>query len=109
MIARQDDLLYSSEDMEEVETFFKSQRAIFDAARQLERDLQNERDYFVTDADATEKIEEISSILEMAKPYARIKDLSDLMQGVKTATERCPEEGSPRHHHAVWAMSILGN
>lgn len=85
LIARQDDLRDSSEDMEEVETFFKSQRTIFDAARQLQRDLQNERDYFVTDADATEKIKEISSILEMAKPYARIKDLTDLMQGVKTA------------------------
>jgi hypothetical protein len=85
LVARQDDLHDSSEDMEEVETFFKSQRIIFDAARELERDLQNERDYFVTDADATEKIKEISSILALAKPYARIKDLSDLMQGVKTA------------------------
>ncbi|MGI1658237.1 MAG: BREX system P-loop protein BrxC [Desulfitobacterium sp.] len=85
LIARQDDLLDSSEDMEEVETFFKSQRTIFDAARQLELDLQNERDYFVTDADATEKIKEISSILALVKPYDRIKDLSDLMQGVKIA------------------------
>ena len=70
--------------MEEIETFFKSQRTIFDAARKLERDLQNERDYFATDANAIEKIKEISSILVMARPYARIKDLSDLMQGVKT-------------------------
>lgn len=85
LIAKQDNLHDSSEDMEEVETFFKSQRIIFDAARQLERDLQNERDYFVIDADATEKIKEISSILALVKPYARIKDLSDLMQGVKTA------------------------
>lgn len=85
LIARQDDLRDSSDDMEEIETFFKSQRAIFDAARKLQRDLQNERDYFATDADATEKINAISSILAMTKPYARIKDLSDLMQGVKTA------------------------
>jgi hypothetical protein len=85
LIARQDDLLYSSEDMEEVETFFKSQRSIFDAARQLQRDLQNERDYFVTDVEASEKIKTIAAILEMSKPYARIKDLSELMQGVKIA------------------------
>ena len=85
LIAKQDSLCDSSEDMEEVETFFKSQRIIFDAARQLQRDLHNERDYFATDADATEKIKEISSILTMAKPYARIKDLSELMQGVKAA------------------------
>lgn len=85
LIARQDDIRDSSEDMEEVETFFKTQRTLFDAARQLQRDLQNERDYFTTDADATEKIKEITSILAMTKPYPRIKDLSDLMQGVKTA------------------------
>jgi len=85
LIARQDDLRDSSEDMEEVETFFKSQRNIFNAARQLQRDIQNEHDYFTTDTDATEKIKQISSILAMAKPYARIKDLSDLMQGVKAA------------------------
>ena len=85
MIARQDDLRDSSEDMEDVETFFKSQRIVFDAARQLQRDLQNERDYFVTDAEATEKMREIFAILGLAKPYTRIKDLSELMQGVKTA------------------------
>lgn len=85
LISRQDDLRDSSEDMEEVETFFKSQRAIFDSARRLQRNLQNEKDYFVTDVDATAKISEISTILAMPKPYGRIKDLSDLMQGVKTA------------------------
>jgi hypothetical protein len=85
LIARQDDLMDSSEDMEEVETFFRSQRTIFDAARKLQRDLLNERDYFMTDAEATEKIKEISSILAKAKPYDNIKDLTDLMQGVKNA------------------------
>ncbi|MEX1029999.1 MAG: BREX system P-loop protein BrxC [Paenibacillaceae bacterium] len=85
LIAKQDDLRDCSEDMEEVETFFKSQRTIFDAARQLQHDLQNERDYFATNTDANEKIGEISSILAMPKPYGRIKDLSDLMQGIKEA------------------------
>lgn len=85
LIARQDDILDSSEDMEEVETFFKSQRKIFDAARKLQSDLRNERDYFMTDTEATAKIKEISSILAKAKPYDRIKDLTDLMQDVKKA------------------------
>lgn len=85
LLAKQDDLLDSTEDMEEIEAFFKSQRTIFDAARKLQSDLQNERDYFVTDSDTNGKINEISAILGMPKPYARIKDLSDLMQGVKTA------------------------
>ncbi|WP_037284690.1 BREX system P-loop protein BrxC [Saccharibacillus sacchari] len=85
LIAKQDDLLDCSDDMADVETFFKSQKAIFDAARQLQNDLQNERDYFATNTDAIEKISLISSILAMPKPYGKIKDLSDLMQGVRNA------------------------
>lgn len=85
LLARQDDLLDSTEDMEEIETFFKSQRAIFDAARALQKSLQDEWDYFATDPDTSGEINEISTILGMPKPYGRIKDLSDLMQSVKAA------------------------
>jgi len=85
LLAKQDDLLDATDDMEEIETFFKSQRPIFDSARVLQKSLQDERDYFVTDADTTSKINEVSAILGMAKPYTRIKDLSDLMQSIKTA------------------------
>ena len=85
LLAKQDDLLDATDDMEEIETFFKSQRPIFDSARVLQKSLQDERDYFVTDADTTSKINEVSAILSMAKPYTRIKDLSDLMQSIKTA------------------------
>ena len=85
LLAKQNDLLDSTEDMEEIETFFKSQRTIFDSARDLQKSLQDERDYFVTDADTSNKISEVSNILGMAKPYTRIKDLSDLMQSIKTA------------------------
>jgi uncharacterized protein YfkK (UPF0435 family) len=85
LLAKQDDLLDVTEDMEEIETFFMSQRGIFDAARILQGNLQNEQYYFATDSETTSKINEISTILGMQKPYGRIKDLSDLMQGVKTA------------------------
>lgn len=85
LLARRDDLLDSTEDMEEIETFFRSQRTIFDAARKLQLSLQEERDYFSTDRDTYEKITEISTILAMPKPYRRIKDLPDLMQSVKDA------------------------
>lgn len=88
LLAKQDDLLNCNEDMEEIETFFKSQRGIFDAARKLQGNLQNERDYFATDPEATSKINEIDAILSMQKPYGRIKDLSDLMQSIKTAYGR---------------------
>ena len=85
LIAKQDDLFDATDDMEEIETFFKSQRTIFDSARVLQKSLQDERDYFVTDSDTTSKISEVSAILGMARPYARIKDLSDLMQSIKNA------------------------
>jgi hypothetical protein len=85
--AKQNDLLDSTEEMEEVETFFKSQRTIFDTARVLQKNLLDERDYFVTDPNTNDKISEIDTILNMAKPYTRIKDLSDLMQDIKAAYE----------------------
>jgi hypothetical protein len=85
LLAKQDDLLDVTDDMEEIETFFKSQRTIFDAARVLQRKLHDEKDYFVTDTDTSSKINEVSTILEMDKPYSKIKDLSDLMQSIKNA------------------------
>jgi hypothetical protein len=85
LLAKQEDLLDATDDMEEIETFFKFQRTIFDSARALQKSLQDERDYFVTDADTTNRISEVSAILGMAKPYTRIKDLSDLMQSIKTS------------------------
>ena len=92
LLAKQDDLLDATDDMEEIETFFKSQRTIFDSARVLQKSLHNERDYFITDSDATEKIKEVFSILEMEKPYTKIKDLSEMMQGVKTSYGKLLEQ-----------------
>jgi hypothetical protein len=85
LIAKQDDLRDTTDDMEEVETFFKSQRTIFDAARQLQKDLHDELNYFSTDVETSAKINEVASILAMPKPYGRIKDLSSLCQGIKVA------------------------
>jgi hypothetical protein len=85
LVQKQDDLRDTTEDMEEIETFFKSQRSIFDSARKLQNDLSNERDYFATDADTNAKVTEISAILGSAKPYGKIKDLPGLMQDIKAA------------------------
>ena len=85
LIAKQEAIFDMTEDMEEIETFFKSQKAIFDSARALQRSLVDERDYFVTDPETAAKINEIVSILSMPKPYGRIKELSHLMQDIKTA------------------------
>lgn len=84
LTVKQDEIMNCSEDMEDIETFFKSQREIFDAARKMQRELENEHDYFLGDTTAKTKIEELSSILSLVKPYAKIKDLTDLMQNIKS-------------------------
>ncbi|MDR1873903.1 MAG: hypothetical protein LBQ90_02655 [Synergistaceae bacterium] len=85
LMQRQGDLKDSARDMEEVETFFETQKSVFDAALKLQNSLQDEQDYFATDADISGKIAEISSILGSPKPYDRIDDLTGLMQAVRTA------------------------
>ena len=87
LLAKQDDLRNITEDMEDIETFFRSQRDIYDSAQKLYVSLQNELDYFASIQNTHEKIIEIAAILAMRKPYNRIKDLSELMQSIKVAYE----------------------
>ena len=85
MVQKQDDLLDSSEDMEGVELFFKSQRTVFDeAVKQMNR-VNRERDYFATDSGTQEVFRTISAILAMPKPYNRIGELPELIGKVKAA------------------------
>lgn len=85
MVQKQDNLLDSSEDMEGVELFFKSQRTVFDeAVKQMNR-VSRERDYFATDPDTQEVFRTISAILAMPKPYNRIGELPELIGKVKAA------------------------
>lgn len=85
MVQKQDDLLDSAEDMENLEFFFKSQRAIFDEAVKLMNRIAKERDYFATDMDTQEVFRAIYSILSMPKPYGRIGELPELISRVKSA------------------------
>lgn len=85
LLGKQDELLGCTEYMEEIETFFKSQRNIFDSARKLQSDLHNERDYFIRDAETRRCLTEVDSILGMQKPYGRVKDLPELMQSIKSS------------------------
>lgn len=85
MVQKQDDLLDSSEDMEGVELFFKSQRTVFDEAIKQMNRVSRERDYFATDPDIQEVFRTISGILAMPKPYNRIGELPELIGKVKAA------------------------
>lgn len=83
IVQKQDDLLDSLEDLEDVEAFFKSQRAVFDSARKQLEALRAERDYFAADPEAQEILKTISEILNLQKPYSRIGELPELISDVK--------------------------
>ena len=85
MNQRQDDLLDSVEDLEKVEQFFRSQRAVFDDAREQMDRVSKEREYFVTDVETQEVFKRISTILNMAQPYDYIGELPELVKKVKEA------------------------
>ena len=84
MVQKQDDLLDSMEDIEDIELFFKSQRPTYDDARRQMEKISKERDYFATDAGAQEVFRQISTILAMPKPYDRIGELPELIGKAKT-------------------------
>ena len=83
MVQKQDDLLDSIEDLEDVELFFKSQRPTYDEALRQREKISKERDYFAMDADAQEVFRQISAILSMPKPYGRIGELPELIGKAK--------------------------
>lgn len=85
MVQSQDDLLDSVEDLEGIELFFKSQRIVYDNARQLMDRVSKECDYFAVDAETQEVFHAISSILAMPKPYDRIGELPELIAKVNQA------------------------
>lgn len=87
MVQRQDDLLDSSEDLEEVEAFFQSQRPVYDSAIQQMNRISKERDYFSTDLNTQDTFKTIAEILSMPKPYRRIGELPELLSQVKAAYE----------------------
>lgn len=85
LLAKQDDLRDTSKNMIKIEEFFNTQRPIFDSARVLQRSLQDERSYFASDPVIDGKINELTQILGMQKPYERIKELSELMLDIRSA------------------------
>ncbi len=86
VVAKQDDLLDSAEDLENVELFFKSQRQVYDDAKRVIAQLNKERtDYFSTDSHALDVFKTITMILGMPKPYARIGELPELIRQARVA------------------------
>jgi hypothetical protein len=85
LITKQDDLRDVTEDMEKIEAFFNSQISKFDSARTMQRNYQEELDYFAAAPDTAAKISELDTILALPQPYNRINELSALMQDITAA------------------------
>lgn len=84
----EDALLDWSEDVREVEFFFKNQKKLFDSAWERSSRVQHERHYFMDEPEALAAADAISAILRSAKPYRRIVELPALEQKIDAAYGR---------------------
>lgn len=90
VLKREDDLFDSKEGLEKVETFFKNQVQVFDAAIELEQSLMNDLEYIKQDAEANNALNQIRLITQVQPGgvkavYSSIPTLNTLMQTVKKA------------------------
>lgn len=82
-VEMQDDFLDFSEDISDVDTFFRVQKSIFDSARVQAELADTEKEYFQAEDNALSAIAKIREILAMPKPYKHISELPELVQQVQ--------------------------
>ena len=92
MLQKQDDLLDSLEDCENIEFFFKSQYTVYDEARYQMDTITPELDYFSADLEAQEVFKKVTEILLLEKPYQRIGELPEMIAAVKQAYKKQLDE-----------------
>jgi hypothetical protein len=78
-----EDFLDFSEDIADVNAFFKTQRSIFDSALKLTDKLSAENEYLQAEEMAVKTLNQIRAILRNPKPYKSISELPALMQEVQ--------------------------
>ena len=83
MVSMENDFLDLSEDMADVNAFFKNQKTIFDRATALLNSLSSEKEYLQAEQEATSALAQINAIIHMPKPYKKIAELPNLMQTVR--------------------------
>ena len=86
----EDKLFDSKEDLQEVESFFKTQVQVFDAAAQMEEDLRNELDYLSHEPEANDALNKIRLIVVVQGgfSYKKIPELNSLMTTVREGHDR---------------------
>lgn len=96
LVADEDKLFDSKDDLQPVEAFFKNQVTIFDAAVKMEADLHNDLPYIQRDEatnNALNQIRKITLVKENnANIYQEIPKLNELMDTVRTGHNQMLEE-----------------
>ena len=92
VLKEEDNLLDNKDDMQQVESFFKNQVQVFDAAVRMENDLRNDRSYLEKEEDANQALNQIRKITMVeagqSSIYKRIPELNGLMYKVREGHER---------------------
>lgn len=87
LVADEDKLFDSKEDLQPVESFFKNQVGVFDAAVKMELDLKNDLSYLQQDEEANAALNQIRLITVVqganSQVYKRIPELNGLMDTVR--------------------------
>jgi hypothetical protein len=95
VIKKQDELYDNKEAMMNVESFFKTQVSVFDAAVRFEADLHNDLDYIAKDEEAHKALNTIRLITMVQSgkyDYKRIPELNGLMATVKASHDKMLED-----------------
>ena len=79
LLKKENDLYDLADDFDNVNTFFKNQKQVYDKGRSLIDNLKNEKD-FVNSREFTEAFDRISQILNMDVPYRFISEIPGLIQ-----------------------------
>ena len=93
VLKQEDKLFNTKEDLQDVETFFKNQVQIFDAAAQMEEDLRNELDYLSHEPEANAALNKIRLVVAVQGgfSYKKIPELNGLMATVREGHDRLLE------------------
>lgn len=96
LLDRDNDLLDDKDDMQNVESFFKNQVTVFDAATKFEADLRNDVDYISANEEANKALNRIRAIVKVNQSaesiYRSIPDLNGLISTVKNVHDEMLED-----------------
>lgn len=96
LLDRKNALLDDKDDMQNVESFFKNQVTVFDAATKFEADLRNDVDYISANEEANKALNRIRAIVKVNQSaesiYRSIPELNGLISTVKNVHDEMLEE-----------------